>query len=271
MAGASIQERARFFRENGFVGPITLYEPDEARDMLREIRARKHDRSRLLHRDHIDYDRHFDIAPISRHVSHPCLIALLREIQGRDILLWRTEFTPAFPGAAGSAWHQGKCCARVRGHRQIVPTGTEWHGAIDIAVWTALTNADRETGCVSIARGSHDERTAAAVAPGDDAARAPAGDIVDLELAAGQAVVFAAGCRHRTQPNVSRRRTRYALTARYVPAHVRIYPDGRAFTADGGDLDLSHYGGVLVAGRDRYGHNRLRSVNNLDQPFLCAA
>ena len=93
--------------------------------------------------------------------------------------------------------------------------------------------------------------------------------VLDMEMKAGECVIFTAKCVHASFPNTSKRSTRFAITSRYTPTHVRVYPHSDVFIAHGGKFNLSasNYGPVLVSGRDAWGHNNIRTRNNLGQPF----
>lgn len=87
-------------------------------------------------------------------------------------------------------------------------------------------------------------------------------DVVELEMHPGEAVIFTASCVHGSLPNTTARQTRMAIAGRYVPTHVRVYPEQDSFTAHGAEFDLSKYGSVLVAGENRFAHNRIREEDN---------
>src|ERR1043165_1657721 len=91
-----------FFNENGFVGPFKLYEPNDAKVLLEEIRIKNLDRSQILFDNNVNYDRHFDILELTHHITHPKIVDLLRKIISNNILCWRTEFFPKFPGSRGT-------------------------------------------------------------------------------------------------------------------------------------------------------------------------
>ena len=94
---------------------------------------------------------------------------------------------------------------------------------------------------------------------------------VDMELQAGECVIFTASCAHASHNNTSERQTRLAISGRYVPTHVRVYPDLSSYNAHGETFDLANYATVLVSGSDTYGHNQIRSTNNRDQEFSFAS
>jgi non-heme Fe2+,alpha-ketoglutarate-dependent halogenase len=283
------------FESDGFIGPITLYEPDEAASMIREIRIQNQDRSNALYSNSVNYDRHFDIPYLSQHISHPTIVKYLQAILGPDVLLWRTEFFPKFPGSSGTEWHQVRDYSYANGKPQLLPTESEWNAFIDITVWTTFTPATRKTGCMRFVRGSHtdwyfDERkqtrrgrdeeydvnTAETKFFGYDFSDfaiqdgwiPPEDEVVELEMKPGEAAIFTANCVHGSLPNTTERETRFAIAGRYVPTHVRVYPEQETFTAHGATFDLAKYGSVLVGGRNTYDHNRIRSQNNLGQQFI---
>ncbi|WP_405603008.1 chlorinating enzyme [Streptomyces sp. NBC_01410] len=276
------------FSRDGFIGPIKLYEPEEAAELIREIRINNQDSSRALYQNSVNYDRHFDIPELSRHVTHPTIIKYLTAILGPDVLNWRTEWFPKFPGAKATEWHQVRDYSYANGKPQLLPTESNWNAYIDITVWTTFTPATKDTACMKFVRGSQrdwifDEHKTTQQGRGDfNVEQAKTGffgydfsdfaidpnweprpeDVVELEMKPGEAVIFTASCVHGSTPNNTERETRFAIASRYVPTHVRVYPEQDSFTAHGATFDLSEYGSVLVAGENRYEHNRIRTENN---------
>jgi len=96
-------------------------------------------------------------------------------------------------------------------------------------------------------------------------------DVVELEMNPGEAVIFTASCVHGSTPNRTERETRFAIAARYVPTHVRVYPDQDSFSAHGATFDLANYGSVVVAGANGYDHNRIRVDDNHGVKFARSA
>jgi non-haem Fe2+, alpha-ketoglutarate-dependent halogenase len=277
------------FENDGFFGPIKLYEEDEAAALIREIRIRNQDTSKALYPNSVNYDRHFDIPELARHVTHPTITKYLTAILGPDVVLWRTEWFPKFPGAKATEWHQVRDYSYANGKAQLLPTEGDWNAYIDITVWTTFTPATRETACMRFVRGSQrqeifDEHKKIDVGRGKgyDVALAKTSffgynfsdfaidpnwepdpqDVVELEMQPGEAVIFTASCVHGSLPNSTERQTRMAIAGRYVPTHVRVYPDQNSFTAHGAEFDLSKYGSVVVAGENRHTHNRIREEDN---------
>jgi non-haem Fe2+, alpha-ketoglutarate-dependent halogenase len=287
------------FARDGFIGPVKLYEPDEAAAMLREIRIGNQDYSKSVFKNDLNYDRHFDIPELTRHVVHPTVLKYMQAILGPDVLMWRSEFFAKFPGSVGTEWHQVRDYSYATGTPQLQPTETDWNAFIDITVWTSFTPATRENGCMRFVRGSHVQRifdehitpsrgredhydegyekmyTEATGFYGydfseflvDSSWEPRPEDVVEFEMNAGEALIFTAACVHGSLPNTTERQTRFAITSRYVPTHVRVYPDMDQFVSHGMVSDLSDYGCVVVAGEDRYKHNRIRDTNRDGTPF----
>lgn len=286
------------FNRDGFMGPFTLYSPDEARGLLRRIRTGNQDRSHVLFDNDVNYDRHFDIPELADQIGHPTVVEKVAKILGPDLLAWRTEFFPKFPGTPGTEWHQ------VRNYQYATGAAMLEHSTLglddlplDITVWTTFTAATRANGCMKFLPGSHrtlyyDEskrvrtgREGAYRAVDEMEERGsffgydfsefrvdpewlpPEDEAVAMEMEAGQCVIFTARCVHASYPNTTERSTRFAIAARYVPTEVRVYPGWSDYTAHGGHFDLTDYGTVLVSGEDRYGHNRIRATDNRGNPF----
>src|SRR6185437_4341115 len=154
-----------------------------------------------------------------------------------------------------------------------------------VTVWTAITDATEENGCLRFIPGTHeemfyDESKEMKYSPElenklekDGIKRGFFGydyrnlqkdpnfvpdesKAVSLEMRAGQFVVFWSTLMHSSFPNTTKDRTRLGFTARYVPATVQVYPDTDIIEEYGSRLSLSKYGVVLVSGEDRLKMNR---------------
>lgn len=281
------------FERDGFVGPIRIYEPDEARELLHKIRTDNLDRSLAVFDNDVNYDRHFDIPDLAEHIGNARIIERVREIIGPDFFCWRTEFFPKFPGGSGTEWHQVANYQYATGVPMLHPT-RETARPIDVTVWTCFTEATRENGCMKFLPGSHkvlyfDESRAVKTGRAGDYTSVAANtnffgydfgefkvdpdwipderEAVAMEMQPGECVIFSARCVHGSFPNTTKRSLRFALTSRYIPTHVRAYPDWTEFHAHGGHFDLDDWGCVLVSGKDDYHHNRVRTTDNHDRPF----
>ena len=301
--GLSSDELASF-RSNGFIGPFDLYDAEWIRLLYKKLRGEIFDRTHAIYKlDHTSrlagYDRHLDIDFFSQHIIRREITDKVAGILGPDIVCWRSEMFPKYPGDEGTDWHQADTFAHASGEPQIVwPTETRFGGAL--TVWTAVTDATEETGCLRFMPGTHEEmfydeskgmeyqpENVNAVEKGGtkrgffgydyrnlqkdpdfvpDENRA-----VSVPMSAGQFVIFWSTLMHASLPNVSKNRTRLGFTARYVPTCVKVYPDTTTVNEYGTVLDLEKYGVVLVSGLDVYKHNRMRTDSARSYSFAKAA
>lgn len=290
----SPEERERFHRD-GFIGPFELYEPDEMEASLRALRPKLLNVRKGVYSSAkalsgstnlSSYDRHIDIEFLARHVTRPEIVDRVVSILGPDVLCWRSEFFPKYPGDEGTDWHQADNFSNVAGSKypQIVwPEDSSFGGTI--TVWTAFTEANVDNGCLQFIPGSHksmnyDESKVMAY----DAARI--NNVVkggvkrgffgydyrqlqkdpdwspDESLAAsqvmrqGQFVIFWSTLMHASHPHTGTDGMRLGFAARYLPTSVRVYPFSDALEEFGGAASLEKFGNVLVAGRDEFHHNR---------------
>lgn len=292
------------FRNNGFIGPFDLYDTDEIKQRYRTLRGELFDRERAIYLlDHTSrlagYDRHLDIDFFSQHVIRREIVDKVTGILGPDVLCWRSEMFPKYPGDEGTDWHQADTFAHASGEPQIEwPMESGFGGSV--TVWTAVTDATEETGCLRFMPGTHeemfyDESKGMQYQPDlvnsvekngmkrgffgydyrnlqkdpdfvPDESRA-----VSLPMRAGQFVIFWSTLMHASLPNVSKNKTRLGFTARYLPTCVKVYPGTKEVNEYGTVLDLEKYGVVLVSGQDSYGHNRVRTESERGFSFATVA
>lgn len=286
-------EELEFFQEHGFIGPFKLYEPDEARRILKQMRAKNADRSQAVFNNDVNYDRHFDIPELAHHIGQPDIVRRVSNILGQDINCWRSEFFVKFPGSQGTEWHQVEEYKYTTGKAQLVPTVERENTPFQLTVWTTFTESNKENGCLKFLPGSHkrwyyDESKVPETGGGEyDPMKSDTGFFgynyadykvdsrwipdesaaVPMIMEPGEFVVFTAKCVHGSFPNTSKRSTRYAIATRYAQTDVKIYPGLEQFTEHGGVFDLQRWGCVLVAGEDRFHLNRMRAEDNWGQPF----
>jgi non-heme Fe2+,alpha-ketoglutarate-dependent halogenase len=160
------EEELKQFHENGYLGPITLCEPEEMKEIWSKVRYELNDRSHAAYQLDIgytgatniaNYDRHLDINLLSKHISNPKITHRVRSILGPDLLCWRTEFFPKYKGDEGTDWHQADTFANASGSPQIL-WPEEYNikaGQGTITVWTAFTDATLKNGCLQFIPGTH--------------------------------------------------------------------------------------------------------------------
>lgn len=301
-------EELVFFHENGYLGPITIYQPDEMAAIWKAIHLETLDRTHAPYPDleasagapNINnYDRHLDIELLARHVCNPKIVDRAASILGPDVLCWRSEFFPKYPGDEGTDWHQADTFANASGKPQLLWPGesADDFGAGTLTVWTAFTDSTKENGCLQIIPGTqhqmnydetkpmdYDERRINAVTKEgvtrgffgydyrqlqiDPDWKPDEKHAVDLVMDKGQCVIFWSTLMHASRPNAGTGRDyRMGFAARYVPTKVRIYPETTRIDEYGGSISLDNWGALLVRGRDDFGHNKIATKTLRGTPY----
>ena len=296
----------QFIEENGYVGPFTLYEPEEMEHIWNKTRRQVFDRTHAIYEIDMhsgpnniaNYDRHLDIPFLAQLVARPEIVNKLKGILGPDILCWRTEFFPKYGGDEGTDWHQADNFAMASGKPQIIWPKTGFGGTV--TVWTAFTEASEKTACLRFQPGTHkkmfyDEMKKMTYNPDlvntkikegvlsgffgydytellvDPNVRPDESKAVTIPMKAGQYVIFWSTLAHASLPNSADANVlRLGFASRYVPPYVKIYPDTTLIEEYGASLSLDKYGAVLVAGEDKYGYNRKLKTTTRGVPFITA-
>ena len=271
------EDKAAFDRD-GYIGPFTIMEPEVVGELLKKVRVQLLNKKNAIYGNNkMNYDRHLDNKILSDVVSHPEIVRRVQNLLGPNILCWRTEWFPKYPGDEATAWHQAESFVAFEGDRKLVPT--EPHaGSWELTVWFAFTDATRETACLKVMPGTHrtwffDEtrqiKYDAHSTTGfygydfeklkiDPGWKPDESNALHVEMKAGQVLMFTSRCLHGSNANTTKDKTRMGLAIRYIPTDVRVYPyhEGQ-FTHFGEVFPLDKYAAVLVGGEDTYGHNRL--------------
>lgn len=296
----------QFFEDNGYVGPFTLYQPDEMEQIWNKTRRQVFDRSYAIYdidmhsgpNNIANYDRHLDIPFLAQHVARPEIVNKLKGALGPDIICWRTEFFPKYGGDEGTDWHQADNFAMASGKPQIRWPESGFGGTV--TVWTAFTEASEKTGCLKFQPGTHkkmfyDEMKKMTYNPDlvntkikdgiqrgffgydydelliDPDVRPDEAKAVSIPMKAGQFVIFWSTLAHSSLPNIAEPNVlRLGFASRYLPPYVKIYPDTTVIEEYGASLSLDKYGAVLVAGVDRYGYNPKMTTTTRGDPFITA-
>lgn len=293
------------FWQQGFIAPIKVLDEDETVRTWRRERLALLDRSNAVYTEEFavsgntnisNYDRHLDNAFLADLVTDPRIVEKVAGVLGPDVLCWRTEFFPKYPGDEGTDWHQADTFANASGKPQIVwPQDAGFGGTI--TVWVALTEATVENGCLQFIPGSfgkmnydetkvmhydHDRinnEVKSGVRRGFfgydyrqlqiDPDFAPDEEkAVPIVLRPGEAVMFWSTLMHASHPHAGTTDAmRLGFAIRYVPTSVHVYPDTDVVEEYGGQVSLDRYGAVLVAGRNVYGHNRIATHTTTGHPF----
>lgn len=296
------------FHTNGYAGPFTLYQPDEMKAIWKRQRLLLLDRSKAIYQDGAavsgatniaNYDRHLDNDFLAEHICRPEIVDRLASVLGPNVLCWRTEFFPKYPGDEGTDWHQADTFANASGTPQILWPGDDEFGGT-ITVWTAFTEANEDTACLQFIPGTHqtmfyDETKRMHYDPNkinsmekdgvrrgffgydyrqlqiDPNWKPDESKAVSMVMRPGQFIMFWSTLMHASHPHSGKtEEMRMGFAARYVPTSVRIYPDTDAIEEYGGRVSLANYGVVLVCGRDEFGHNRIATQTTRGRLFAPA-
>jgi non-haem Fe2+, alpha-ketoglutarate-dependent halogenase len=294
------------FHNNGYAGPFTLYQPDEMKAMWKRQRLLLLDRSKAIYQDGAavsgatnisNYDRHLDNDFLGEHICRSEIVDRVASVLGPNVLCWRTEFFPKYPGDEGTDWHQADTFANASGAPQILwPENEDFGGTI--TVWTAFTEANEDTACLQFIPGTHqtmfyDETKRMHYDPNkinsmekegvrrgffgydyrqlqvDPNWKPDESKAVSMVMRPGQFIMFWSTLMHASHPHSGKtQEMRMGFASRYVPTSVKIYPDTDAIEEYGGRVSLANYGAVLVSGRDEFGHNRIAGQTTKGKVFV---
>ena len=279
------------FAEQGYIGPFTLWEPDEMTAWWKGTRKALLDpanNARKAFDNPVNYDRHLDIPALSKLVTEPEIVRRMQALIGPDLFCWRTEFFPKNPGDSGTGWHQVETYAIGEATTGMLEaTDRSPDAPMELTAWVAFTEASKENGCMKVLPGSHRRWRYDELAPmkWNGAAKDNAffgynyddikidkdwdpdqENVRHLEMRPGQFIIFTARCIHGSNPNTSRRQ-RMGFAIRVVPTHVRVYGGLTEFTEFGHQFRLDRHGCVLVAGEDEHHLNRVAGTNAWGEPF----
>ena len=286
-----LETERQTFERQGVIGPFKLWDSDSMTPWWKELRRKllTGADARPPFANPVNYDRHLDMEQLSRLISEPALVQRFQNLLGPDVLCWRTEFFPKNPGDPGTGWHQVERYAIGEAQRGMLePTLQSEEAPMELTAWIALTPARISSGCMRYIPGSHkawkynelgklkwdgvrtentffgynydDLKLDPNWSPEDE-------DILDMEMEAGEFVIFTARCIHGSYPNTDTRQ-RMGFAVRVVPTHVRVYSDMTSFDEFGHHFDLARHGCVLIGGEDRYGHNRIAEANAWGRSFV---
>ncbi|MGB2606075.1 MAG: chlorinating enzyme [Candidatus Sulfotelmatobacter sp.] len=278
-----------FFYQNGFLGPFTLCQPDEMVSIFEEVRMDLLDTHNApFPKSKLNYDRHLDLQALNQIISNPKIVHRISSILGPDVLSWRTEWFPKYPGDEGTDWHQAESFVEFEGTEKLVPTAAEEGRPWELTAWIAMSESTKENGCLKVMPGTHrtwffDEKRNVPFEPenfnqkvistGEKAGfygydydklkldptwKPDEEKAVHMVMKPGQFCIFTSRCMHGSNPNSTKSSTRFGWATRFVPTHVKVYAGQDSFHHFGEELPLDNYSTVLVSGEDRYHHNRVR-------------
>jgi non-haem Fe2+, alpha-ketoglutarate-dependent halogenase len=308
-------EELRNFQERGYAGPFTLYEIEDMKARWKKLRVELNDRSKAIYQNLTEqqgnaaianYDRHFDIPFLAEHICRREIVDRVASVLGPNVLAWRTELFPKYPGDEGTDWHQADTFANASGTPQILwPEDDQFGGTI--TVWCAFTEANIENGCLQFMPGTHirppgakrgvtmfydETKRMAYNADGIHKTEKEGGvrrgffgydyrqlqqdpnwkpdesKAVSMVMRPGQFIMFWSTLMHAAHPHLGKTKDmRLAFATRYVPTQVKVYPDTEYVEEYGGKISLEKFGSVLVSGKNEYSYNRIATKTARGVPF----
>ncbi|XWK88771.1 MAG: phytanoyl-CoA dioxygenase family protein [Phormidium sp.] len=295
------EEQIRGFYENGYVGPFDLLPPDEMEELqqylvnsLLETESQHFSftagdyefdttgRSGLEvtpwklefteeYKKHFFYtinkiDRHLDNNRLLNLFKHPAITERAAQLLGPNLLLWRTKFFEVQPGRE-TTLHQASTWFLLNQQESIV-TPEDHEDLYQLTCWIALTDANKENGCMMILPGTNEiypinvETTNLEGAP--DLQIDYPGELPQphyIEMKAGQFYLFTERVIHGSLKNKTDK-SRWGLNGRIATTSTRIYTKKML----GGlhhnkylhlkNINLDKWRAVLLRGEDRFGYNR---------------
>jgi non-heme Fe2+,alpha-ketoglutarate-dependent halogenase len=283
------EAETNFFYQNGYLGPFTLCQPDEMTSLFDEVRMDLLDTQNApFPKSKLNYDRHLDLPALNQIINNPKITHRISSILGPDVLSWRTEWFPKYPGDEGTDWHQAESFVEFEGTEKLFPTAAEEGRPWELTAWISMGESTKENGCLKVMPGTHrtwffDEKRNVPFEPenfnkkvidtGEKAGfygydydklkldpnwKPDEEKAVHMVMKPGQFCIFTSRCMHGSNPNTTKNSTRFGWATRFVPTHVKVYAEQDSFHHFGEELPLDRYSTVLVLGEDRYQHNRVR-------------
>jgi len=229
-------EDVAFYNANGYVKGFRVFDDDEMVahrlyfDRLLELTLAEGGNSYSLSSAHLKYAGAYDL------LTHPCIVAYVKDILGPDVVGWGAHYFCKLPkDGKRVSWHQDAS------YWPMTPSKT-------VTVWLAIDDADVENACMRFIPKSHNYGHLTYKLSEDDENNVlnqtvenaeDLGEPVDVELKAGEISMHSDLLLHGSEANASDRR-RCGITLRYCTTDVRAYM---------GWKDK----GVLVSGEDKEG------------------
>ncbi|KAK3241007.1 hypothetical protein CYMTET_49194 [Cymbomonas tetramitiformis] len=218
-----MKQLATKFREQGFLSPVRVLSPDQARTLRADLEAYECDHSL---RGNKRFKLHLLTRWAAQLVRHPRILEVVQAILGPDILVWSSDVNIKGPSSDSFfSWHQDATYAGLAPSEDV------------LTCWLALSPSNERSGCLRFYPESHHqgqlthtERPAATnlLAFGQtvdlEQLRTSRGlctsEPVSAELDPGECSFHHFYNVHGSGPNTSTER-RVGFAIRYMAAHVR--------------------------------------------------
>jgi chlorinating enzyme len=199
-------------------------------------------------------DKHLQDSELLDLYTRPEIVERIAQLLGPDLLMWRSQFFPKYPKMGGTGWHQASSYLNET-MRVATLHPPDIRKLFQLTAWIAVTDSTRENGCLRFVRGTHRRIEPMAVEEYDpikhgdnksdrfgtrilrtyndvDTSR-----VVDIEMKAGQVVIFSERLMHGALPNSTETESRLGMSARYITPDVRIH---NPWVLGEGGLDIAY-------------------------------
>ncbi|GEM_PF-235063 len=220
-------------------------------------------------------DKHLQDQDLLDLYAHPAIVERVAQLLGPDLLMWRSQFFPKYPKMGGTGWHQASSYLN-ESMRVATLNPPDLRSLFQLTAWIAVTDSTRDNGCLRFVRGSHRRIEPMTVEEFDPLKHADnksdrfgtrilrthkeidASAVVDIEMKAGQAVIFSERLLHGAHENSTEDESRLGMSGRYIRPEVGIHNPW--VLGDGGldiaylrvrGLELDRWRAVQVRGTDR--------------------
>lgn len=204
------------FAQQGFVAPLTAFDPAQAAEYRTKLEQHERDYGPLSKSDR--NNPHLLFTWADEIIRSPAIHAAVEQIFGADLLVWGSTLFIKEPHDPGFiSWHQDS---------------TYWglDPADVLTAWIALSDSRADNGALQVVGGSHKWDQVAhrdTFAEGNMLSRGQEiavdvdpEQVTTLELEPGQMSLHHIRTAHGSEPNRSDRR-RIGFAVRYLPTHVR--------------------------------------------------
>ena len=278
------EDQVRFFFENGFLGPLKLFSPEEMAEVLREVegeafepgetgfglnKAPEFTPSKTYDGIRNGRDRHLDCPAVLKLSLQQGIADRVAQLMGPDLLLWRTQLLPKEPGAAETAWHQVSTFTMSGKMLRPVLEPPNRDELFNCTAWLALEDVDYENGAMQFWRGSHRKPLHLVKIGGNQKfgatsfellADIPPEELTTMELKAGEFVIFHERTVHGAPPNSSKTRRRFGMNYRIARPDVYIYRGVKIQVSNtfAETFDMKNWTSILLRGEDRFHRNKVK-------------
>ncbi len=211
------QQQIDQYHEQGFIAPVDVISDDEAAEYEQRLRAAEAKYPEQLNAENRN-NAHLAFKFLDELAHHPIILDSVEDLIGVNFSLWGSVLFIKEPQTSHFvSWHQDATYMGITPHNYVT-------------AWIALTESNRETGCMSMITGSHlnpihpHQETFHEdniLTRGQEIQEVDESAAVDLILKPGQMSLHHAKVIHGSQPNQSQqRRVGFAMQA-YMPAGAR--------------------------------------------------